>query len=84
MTPARAICGALSVHMTARAPRIAGVAAGLVAGLALGVAPVEAAPWIHAHRGGSLVDGVPTYGENSMPVSKTSTPSRLFNQPTTA
>jgi glycerophosphoryl diester phosphodiesterase len=32
----------------------------------------EAAPWIHAHRGGSLVEGKPTYGENTMPAFRAS------------
>ena len=35
-------------------------------------AVAAAAPYIHAHRGGSLVDGVPTYGENTMPAFRSS------------
>ncbi|HEX8120579.1 MAG TPA: glycerophosphodiester phosphodiesterase family protein [Solirubrobacteraceae bacterium] len=30
-------------------------------------APASASPSVHAHRGGSVVDGVPTYPENTMP-----------------
>ncbi|HEX2086107.1 MAG TPA: glycerophosphodiester phosphodiesterase family protein, partial [Solirubrobacteraceae bacterium] len=30
-------------------------------------APAAAMPSIHAHRGGSVLDGVPTFGENTMP-----------------
>jgi glycerophosphoryl diester phosphodiesterase len=33
----------------------------------LGAAPVGASPYIHAHRGGAIVNGQPTYPENAMP-----------------
>jgi glycerophosphoryl diester phosphodiesterase len=29
-------------------------------------APAEASPYIHAHRGGSIVEGAPTFGENTL------------------
>lgn len=40
----------------------------LVLALTLGLAsPAAAMPTIHAHRGGSVVEGVPTFPENTMP-----------------
>jgi glycerophosphoryl diester phosphodiesterase len=44
------------------------LAAGALA-IAAGLAPVAeaAAPVVHAHRGGSVIGGVPTYAEESMP-----------------
>ena len=49
--------------------RRGGLAAAVLAALAalIGAASAEAAPLIHAHRGGSIVEGVPTYGENPLP-----------------
>src|SRR5919112_1394062 len=39
--------------------------------LVLGAATAHAAaPEIHAHRGGSVVNGVPTYAENTLPAFK--------------
>lgn len=41
---------------------------GAIAGLLLSAAPAAAAtPQIHAHRGGSFVNGVATYAENTLP-----------------
>ncbi len=42
-------------------PGLAGLA--LLAGFA---APAAAAPAIHAHRGGAVLDGVPSFGENTL------------------
>ena len=44
----------------------------LASSSAVAAAPAFAAPYIHAHRGGSLVDGVPTYGENTIPAFRAS------------
>ncbi len=49
--------------------RARGLAAALIAlgiGLVVG-APAGAAPGIHAHRGGSVLGGEPTFGENTLP-----------------
>jgi glycerophosphoryl diester phosphodiesterase len=43
-----------------------GVLAAMVLAGALGAAPAEAME-IHAHRGGSVINGVPTYPENTLP-----------------
>lgn len=54
----------------AAAPRIGRVCvAAAVAALAsvLAVAPAAAAPYVHAHRGGPIVNGKPRFGENTMP-----------------
>jgi glycerophosphoryl diester phosphodiesterase len=44
---------------------------GLIGGAALVAllvaAPAAASPYIHAHRGGPIVDGKPRFGENTMP-----------------
>lgn len=44
---------------------LAVIAAGLASALA--AAPAAAAPYIHAHRGGPVVNGKPRFGENTMP-----------------
>jgi glycerophosphoryl diester phosphodiesterase len=49
---------------------LAVLAAALVAALA--AAPAGASPYIHAHRGGPIVDGKPRFGENTMPAFKDS------------
>jgi glycerophosphoryl diester phosphodiesterase len=36
-------------------------------GSLLAASQAQASPYVHAHRGGSLVEGVPTYGENTIP-----------------
>jgi len=45
--------------------RLVAVAAALASAAA--AVPAAGAPTIHAHRGGSVLDGVPTFGENTMP-----------------
>ena len=46
--------------------RVSALLAGLVAALAI-AAPAAAAPTIHAHRGGPVIERVPTFPENTMP-----------------
>ena len=49
-----------------RTARALGPAVVVATALAVATAPSAAAPAIHAHRGGSVLDGVPTFGENTM------------------
>src|SRR3712207_2959527 len=49
-----------------RVMRLSGALAGLVATLVM-ASPAAAVPTIHAHRGGSVLQGVPTFPENTMP-----------------
>ena len=48
-----------------RRSALAGIAVVLAANL--GASPAAASPYIHAHRGGPIVNGKPRFGENTMP-----------------
>lgn len=50
-----------------RACRLVAALAAATAAATLAASPAAAAPSVQAHRGGTVVNGVPTYPENSMP-----------------
>lgn len=54
----------LTLPLARSAMPVVGIA---VAALLVAAATAVAAPAIHAHRGGSVLDGVPTYPENTLP-----------------